>query len=66
MCNQRKHKKDLNGPRIHLTEKPVELAARAMEYSSKRGENVAVFVVAAAGDGPVGRQKGEEKEARND
>jgi DNA modification methylase len=25
---------------IHLTEKPVELAARAMEYSSKRGENV--------------------------
>jgi DNA modification methylase len=24
----------------HLTEKPVELAARAMEYSSKRGENV--------------------------
>ena len=26
--------------RIHLTEKPVELAARAMEYSSKPGENV--------------------------
>jgi hypothetical protein len=25
---------------IHLTEKPVELAQRAMEYSSKRGENV--------------------------
>jgi DNA modification methylase len=25
---------------IHLTEKPVELASRAMEYSSKRGENV--------------------------
>jgi DNA modification methylase len=25
---------------IHLTEKPVELAARAMEYSSKPGENV--------------------------
>ena len=25
---------------IHLTEKPVELAARAMEYSSKRGEHV--------------------------
>jgi DNA modification methylase len=25
---------------VHLTEKPVELAARAMEYSSKRGENV--------------------------
>src|SRR5258708_38127742 len=25
---------------IHLTEKPVELAARALEYSSKRGENV--------------------------
>ena len=25
---------------IHLTEKPVELAKRAMEYSSKRGENV--------------------------
>jgi DNA modification methylase len=24
----------------HLTEKPVELASRAMEYSSKRGENV--------------------------
>ena len=24
---------------IHLTEKPVELAARAMEYSSKPGEN---------------------------
>ncbi len=26
--------------RNHLTEKPVELAARAMEYSSKPGENV--------------------------
>jgi DNA modification methylase len=25
---------------IHLTEKPVELATRAMEYSSKHGENV--------------------------
>jgi DNA modification methylase len=25
---------------IHLTEKPVELATRAMEYSSQRGENV--------------------------
>jgi DNA modification methylase len=25
---------------VHLTEKPVELAVRAMEYSSKRGENV--------------------------
>jgi DNA modification methylase len=25
---------------IHLTEKPVELAARALEYSSRRGENV--------------------------
>jgi DNA modification methylase len=25
---------------VHLTEKPVELAARAIEYSSKRGENV--------------------------
>jgi DNA modification methylase len=25
---------------IHLTEKPVELAARALEYSSKPGENV--------------------------
>jgi DNA modification methylase len=25
---------------IHLTEKPVELAARAMEYSSRKGENV--------------------------
>ena len=25
---------------IHLTEKPVELAARAMEYSSRRGNNV--------------------------
>jgi DNA modification methylase len=25
---------------IHLTEKPVELATRAMEYSSKLGENV--------------------------
>ncbi|MHC4579788.1 MAG: DNA modification methylase [Planctomycetota bacterium] len=25
---------------VHLTEKPVELAIRAMEYSSKRGENV--------------------------
>lgn len=25
---------------MHLTEKPVELAARAMEYSSKPGENV--------------------------
>ena len=25
---------------IHLTEKPVELAARAMEYSSRKGENM--------------------------
>ena len=25
---------------IHLTEKPVELAARAVQYSSRRGENV--------------------------
>jgi DNA modification methylase len=25
---------------IHLTEKPVELARRAMDYSSRRGENV--------------------------
>jgi DNA modification methylase len=25
---------------IHLTEKPVELAVRALEYSSRRGENV--------------------------
>jgi len=25
---------------VHLTEKPVELAVRAMQYSSKRGENV--------------------------
>lgn len=25
---------------VHLTEKPVTLAARAMEYSSKPGENV--------------------------
>ena len=25
---------------IHLTEKPIELAARAIQYSSKRGENV--------------------------
>lgn len=25
---------------IHLTEKPVELAARAIQYSSKKGENV--------------------------
>ena len=25
---------------VHLTEKPVELAARALEYSSRQGENV--------------------------
>lgn len=25
---------------VHLTEKPVELASRAMAYSSRRGENV--------------------------
>ena len=25
---------------IHLTEKPVELAVRAMQYSSRAGENV--------------------------
>jgi DNA modification methylase len=25
---------------VHLTEKPVELATRAMEYSSRPGENV--------------------------
>jgi DNA modification methylase len=28
---------------IHLTEKPVELAVRAIEYSSRPGENVADF-----------------------
>ena len=33
---------------IHLTEKPVELAARAIEYSSKRGENVSTCSAAAA------------------
>jgi DNA modification methylase len=25
---------------VHLTEKPVELAVRAMQYSSRTGENV--------------------------
>jgi DNA modification methylase len=25
---------------VHLTEKPVELAARAMQYSSRAGENI--------------------------
>jgi len=25
---------------VHLTEKPVELAVRAMQYSSRKGENV--------------------------
>ena len=25
---------------VHLTEKPVELASRALEYSSRPGENV--------------------------
>ncbi len=25
---------------VHLTEKPVELATRALQYSSRRGENV--------------------------
>ena len=25
---------------VHLTEKPVELASRAIEYSSRRGENI--------------------------
>ena len=25
---------------VHLTEKPVELAVRAMQYSSREGENV--------------------------
>ena len=25
---------------VHLTEKPVELAARAIQYSSRKGENV--------------------------
>jgi DNA modification methylase len=25
---------------VHLTEKPVELAVRAIQYSSKQGENV--------------------------
>ena len=35
------HIKKINPQQIeHLTQKPVELAARAMEYSSKRGENV--------------------------
>jgi DNA modification methylase len=33
-------KKLFHAEMVHLTEKPVELAARAMQYSSKRGENV--------------------------
>jgi DNA modification methylase len=33
-------KKVSNQKTVHLTEKPVELAARAMRYSSKPGENV--------------------------
>ncbi len=33
---------------VHLTEKPVELAARAMMYSSKPGENVLDLFVAPA------------------
>jgi DNA modification methylase len=28
---------------VHLTEKPIELAARAMDYCSRPGENVADF-----------------------
>ena len=35
------HVKKLNHTAmVHLTEKPVELATRAIAYSSKRGENV--------------------------
>jgi len=35
------HLKKVNPQQMcHLTEKPVELAARAIEYSSKPGENV--------------------------
>ena len=37
---------------IHLTEKPVELASRAMEYSSKAGENVLDLFGGSANEPP--------------
>src|SRR4029453_16499497 len=43
---------------VHLTEKPVELAVRAMQYSSKPGENV-LDLFGGSGSTPVaGAQTG--------
>ncbi len=45
---------------IHLTEKPVELAVRAMEYSSRRGENV-LDLFGGSGSTLIGAQQKERK-----
>ena len=41
---------------IHLTEKPVELAVRAIQYSSKPGENV-LDLFAGSGSTLIGCQQ---------
>jgi len=45
---------------VHLTEKPVELAVRAMEYSSRRGENV-LDLFGGSGSTLIGAQQKERK-----
>jgi DNA modification methylase len=41
---------------IHLTEKPVELAIRAIQYSSRRGENV-LDLFAGSGSTLIGAEQ---------
>jgi DNA modification methylase len=41
---------------IHLTEKPVELATRAIEYSSRRGQNV-LDLFGGSGSTLIGAEK---------
>jgi DNA modification methylase len=41
---------------VHLTEKPVELATRAMQYSSRRGENV-LDLFAGSGSTLIGAEQ---------
>jgi DNA modification methylase len=41
---------------VHLTEKPVELAVRALQYSSRRGENV-LDLFAGSGSTLIGAEQ---------
>jgi DNA modification methylase len=48
---------------IHLTEKPVELAVRAMQYSSQAGENV-LDLFGGSGSTLIGAEQTERKAFR--